>query len=259
MKRLDKENKLESPFEKGGFRGILRGKSTLRLQVFLSHNGVCSRRKAMEVVQSGRVCVNGRVVREPSTPVNSRKDKISVDGKVIQEKTYDYIMLNKPRGYVTTKVGQSSDKTVFDLFPQIFQHLSPAGRLDKDTEGLLLFTNDGDVAYRLTHPKFNLDKTYFVQVSGRLEDINKQKLERGVMVEKKKTAPAKIKNVKVLKDRTELLMTIHEGRKRQIRLMFSSVGHKVKYLKRLSQGPLVLGTLKVGEWRSLTEGEVRKL
>jgi len=234
-------------------------KNNLRLQVFLSHNGVCSRRQAMEVIQSGRVRVNGRIIREPSTPVNFRKDKISVDGKLIQEKAYDYIMLNKPRGYVTTKAGQFSDKTVFDLFPQKFHHLSPAGRLDKDTEGLLLFTNDGDAAYRLTHPKFNLDKTYFVQVSGRLELQSKQRLEQGVVVEKKKTAPAKIKNVRVLKDRTELMITIHEGRKRQIRLMFSSAGHKVKYLKRLSQGPLVLGSLKVGNWRSLTEGELKKL
>ncbi len=234
-------------------------KKNLRLQVFLSHNGVCSRRKAMEIIKAGRVAVNGLIVKEPATIINSDKDKINVDGKRIQEKKYDYILLNKPQGYVTTKVSQRSAKTVLDLFPHNLQHLSPVGRLDKDTEGLLLLTNDGDVAYRLTHPKFNINKVYFVRVLGCLSLQNKKKLEKGIIIDGKKTAPAQIKNIKILKDRTDLLITIHEGRKRQIRLMFSCLGHKVIYLKRITQGTLALGNLKVGQWRRLTESERKKL
>ena len=256
MKHYGRGDKLVNLIVKGS---IEKKSDSLRLQVFLSHNGVCSRRKAMDVIKDGRVSVNGLIVKEPSTSINIKNDNIKVDGVIIQEKKYDYIMFNKPQGYVTTKVSQRSAKTVFDLLPSSFQHLSPVGRLDKDTEGLLLFTNDGDTAYGLTHPKFNVDKVYFVEVEGCLNSQNKQKLEKGVIIDKKKTAPAKIKNVRVLSGSTELVITIHEGRKRQVRLMFSSIGHEVKYLKRLSQGPLVLGNLKVGKWRSLTEDERKKL
>jgi len=238
---------------------FIKKDNTLRLQVFLSHNGVCSRREALRIVQSGDVTVNGGVAREPSMLINPKMDVVEVEGRPVQAKAYAYIMLNKPKGFVTTKKAQFGAKTVFELLPPQLQHLLPAGRLDKDTEGLLVFTNDGDVAFQLTHPKFNLDKTYFVCVAGRLEEEDRLKLARGVYLGGKKTAPAKLKNVKRKKGETELMMTIHEGRKRQIRLMFAKVGHRVRYLKRMSQGPLVLGSLKVGKWRKLNAGEIKAI
>jgi len=231
----------------------------LRLQVFLSRNGVCSRRRAFDIIKEGRVTLNGQVCREPSTPVNPQGDHISVDKHKIKGKSYSYVLLNKPSGYTTTKADRHARKTVLDLLPRKFQHLSPVGRLDKDTEGLLLLTNDGDVAYQLTHPKFNVDKTYFVRILGRLAIDQKKKVEGGVYIDKKKTSPATIKNIRPLKNQTELMITIHEGRKRQIRYMFAKVGCRVIYLKRLNQGPLSLGPLKKGMCRTLTKQEITKL
>lgn len=213
----------------------------------------------MDIIQEGRVELNGQVCREPSTSVDASRDQVFVDGKRIQGKEYDYVVLNKPAGYTTTKSDRHAEKTILDLLPGKFRHLSPAGRLDRDTEGLLLLTNDGDAAYRLTHPKFNVDKTYFARITGRLEEDRKKRLEQGVVIEGKKTSACRIKDVKVLKDKTELAITIHEGRKRQIRLMFASAGHKVIYLKRLAQGPLVLGALKIGQWRLLSQIEIEQL
>lgn len=234
-------------------------KKTIRLQVFLSRNGVCSRRDALKVVQGGRVEVNGRIVREPSTPVTAGKDKIFVDGKIVKGKPYAYILLNKPAGFVTTKADRFAERTVFDLLPTQFRYLSPAGRLDKDTEGLLFLTNDGDAAFRLTHPRFNVEKVYFVKILGKLDARNKGKIEKGVFLDGKKTSPSKIKNIKLLKEQTVLTITIHEGRKRQVRRMFASAGHKVVYLKRISHGPLLLGPLATGRWRALNKKEISVL
>ena len=200
--------------------------------------------------------VNGEVILEPSTPIDSSRDKITVNGKVIQEKTHDYVLLNKPTGYVTTRKDRFAEKTVFDLLPQEFHHLVPAGRLDKDTEGLLLLTNDGDLVYRLTHPSFNIDKVYFVRVLGIWDEKIKEKIEKGVMIDGSKTAPAKIDRIKILRNQTEATITIHEGRKRQVRRMFEKFRLKVIYLKRLSQGPLTLGTLRTGQWRQLDKKEI---
>ncbi|MGE0267973.1 MAG: pseudouridine synthase [Candidatus Omnitrophota bacterium] len=234
-------------------------KINIRLQVFLSHNGVSSRRKAMEIVQSGRVRVNGHVVREPSTPVDPARDHVTVDGHGVADKHFEYIMLNKPAGYVTTKEERPTAENVFKLLPEKYRHLVTIGRLDKNTEGLLIFTNDGDTVYKLTHPKFDVDKTYQVRVMGELNAKEKSALMSGVVIEGKKTAPARIARVTVKDSLTEFLITIHEGRKRQIRLMCDKVGHKVVYLKRLTQGPIRLGGLPSGGWRSLTQTEINQL
>lgn len=231
----------------------------MRLQVFLSHNGVCSRREGLRVVQDGRVMVNGKLITEPSFQVDPSKDRILVDRKPVKVQPTTYVMMNKPKGCVTTKEDPFADKTVLDLLPKSFQHLVPAGRLDKDTEGLLLLTNDGDVAYKLTHPKFNVNKTYYARIQGRLGDEAKLKLEQGVVIEGEKTAPAKIFDVKWRARETECKITIHEGKKRQIRIMFSIMGHKVTYLCRLKQGPLKLGNLPTGEHRRLRPDEVENL
>jgi 23S rRNA pseudouridine2605 synthase len=230
----------------------------MRLQVFLSHNGVCSRRDAMELVQSGRVRVDGRVVREPSTPVEG-SEEITVDGQRIGIKQFSYVMLNKPSGYTTTKDDPHADKIVMDLLPGEMRHLSPVGRLDRESEGLLLLTNDGPLALKLTHPKFHADKTYLVRVKGELTQEKQTKMETGVEVEGRKTAPCRIIEVKYNGTDTEFKITLNEGRKRQIRMMVKSVGHRVNYLCRLSMGKLQLGDLNKGAWRYLTPEEVKLL
>ena len=231
----------------------------IRLQVFLSRNGVCSRRRAMDIVKEGHVQLNGQVCCEPSTLVDPGKDHVVVDDKKIHGRKYEYVLLNKPDGYMTTKADPHADRTVFDILPPQFHHLSPVGRLDRDTEGLLLLTNDGDVAYRLTHPKFNIEKVYYACLDGELLPEKKGKIERGIYIEGQKTAPAKIRVIKASRGKTELMVTIHEGRKRQIRIMFAKEGYKVSYLKRVAQGPLSLGTLKRGCWRLLDRWEIDKL
>jgi pseudouridine synthase len=233
--------------------------NTIRLQVFLSHNGVASRRGAMELVQAGRVTVNGKVVLEPSTPVDASKDKITFDGKLVEARQFSYILLNKPPGYVTTKEDAHAEKTVMDLLPAQFKHLVPVGRLDKETQGLLLLTNDGDLAHQLTHPRFDVGKTYRVMIGGKLIAEKKRRIEAGVTIEGYKTAPCTISGLKENGDLSEFLVTLHEGRKRQIRLMMKSVGCNVTYLQRVTQGPLKLGDLPVGKWRELTPDELKQL
>lgn len=231
----------------------------LRLQVYLSRSGHCSRRKAFDLIQAGRVYVNGRLVTEPSTPVNPITDRVSAEGRAVIYKNFDYIVLNKPKGYVTTKSDPHAGKTVYALVPKEYHHLSPAGRLDKDSEGLLLFTNDGGLAYSLTHPKFESDKVYAVTVEGKLTAGGVKKLCDGVNLDGKKTSPAQIAHLAPRGARTAFQMTIHEGRKRQIRRMLESIGHKVVDLKRIQQGPLALRNLKLGEWRKLDADEIKAL
>ena len=163
----------------------------IRLQVFLSHNGVCSRRSAMTFVKGGRVQVNGKVVLEPSYPVDSDSDHIKVDGKLIRNKVFDYVLLNKKSGYIVTTEQRPATTNVFKLLPRKYHHLSAVGRLDKNTEGLLIFTNDGDSAFKLTHPKFNVDKTYLVHVKGVLDGKSVDRLSKGIMIEGKKNSQGK--------------------------------------------------------------------
>lgn len=237
---------------------VINSKDPIRLQVFLSRAGVCSRRKAMDVIKEGRVVVNGQIVREPSTPV-SAGDAVSVDGKVLGEKRHEYILLNKPQGVVTTKADRFAEKTVMDLLPEDLQHLHPVGRLDKETEGLLILTNDGELTLRLTHPRYYIEKTYAVRVKGSLSPQEQRFLEGGIVIDGKKTAPSKISQTKSLGPVTEFLIVIHEGRKRQIRLMLAALGHPVAFLKRVSEGPITLGTLKTGSWRRLTQMEIQQI
>lgn len=231
----------------------------MRLQVFLSHSGVSSRRKAMDIIQSGRVKVNGKLITEPSHDVDAQKDSVSVDDRPVLHKKFDYILLNKPEGYVTTKADKFAEKTVFELMPLEFQHLVPVGRLDKNTQGLLLFTNDGDVVYKLTHPSQNVDKIYYFEIEHGLDARTIRALERGVMIEDERTSPAKLKMISEQDEFHSGEITIHEGRKRQIRLMFKKVGNRVIVLRRVAQGPLRLDRLLSGSWRHLTEDEIRKL
>ncbi|MDP8266349.1 MAG: pseudouridine synthase [Candidatus Aceula meridiana] len=230
----------------------------IRLQVFLSRSGVCSRRRAMELIQDGKVSVNGQVVKEPSYGT-SESDKVSFLGKPVTKKEFDYVLLNKPVDVTTTLKDPFAKKTVIDILPQNLKHLNPVGRLDKNTEGLLFLTNDGDLAHKLTHPKFNIDKVYFVTISKPLKTKDKIRLEKGIILEGKKTFPCRIDDIRSIQGEISLRMTIHEGRKRQIRLMFSALRYKVIYLRREKQGPLILGSLKTGAWRKLTSKELESL
>lgn len=227
----------------------------MRLQVFLSHGGACSRRKALALILSGKVSVNGALCLEPSHPVDPDSDTVLLFGAPVSLKKKIYLLLNKPSGTVTTAYDRFAPKTVLDLLPKEFRHLHPAGRLDKDTKGLLLLTNDGDLAYRLTHPSFEVNKTYRARLSKPMDDRDIQRLEKGVLLDAKKTAPCKIKKVSP----AEVEMTIHEGRKRQVRRMFALLNYGVLDLIRIKQGSLDLGGLKTGAWRLLAPQEVAQL
>ena len=225
----------------------------MRLQVFLSKAGVCSRRAAVGFIRSGKVSVNSKKIIEPSFKVDPEKDRVFLNGKRISPREKIYIMLNKPKGVTTTKKDRFAKKTVMDLLPRRFKHLNPVGRLDKDTTGLILLTNDGDMINRFTHPKFNIDKTYEVKLDKELVSSDKRMMEKGVIIDGSFTAECRIK----MRSKNEVEMTLHEGRKRQIRRMFSSVGYKVRGLKRTREGLLNLAALPEGRWRLLTRDEIK--
>jgi len=227
----------------------------MRLQVFLAHAGVCSRRKALILIQSGKITVDHQVVLEPSCPVQSGADKVFFNGKQVHVLKKIYVVLNKPKGVVTTVKDRFAEKTVCDLLPKNLKHLYPAGRLDKETTGLLLLSNDGDVTQHLLHPSFEVQKTYAAILDRDISEEDRIRLERGVLLDDKKTAPCRIKKTGLC--RVEI--TIHEGRKRQIRRMFALRRYHVKDLARIKQGSLVLGDLKEGQWRFLTKGEELEL
>ncbi|MFC1600357.1 pseudouridine synthase [Patescibacteria group bacterium] len=218
-------------------------KNSMRIQRFIALNSAYSRRTAEKLIDEGSVKLNGKIVTEQGVKVEPG-DSVKVNNKLIQAaKETVTIMLNKPAGYVTTKKDELDRKTVMDLIP--YKDLVPVGRLDKDTEGLLLFTNDGDLAYNLTHPKFEHEKEYEVRLRDPLSIEDKEKLEQGVRFDGRRTAPSRITKLKG----KECNITIHEGRKRQIRRMFEVVGNKVIYLKRIRIGKVKLGNLQKGNFK----------
>lgn len=208
------------------------------------------------MVRSGKVSVNKAKVIEPSFNVDPEIDDVRIDGRRVSIEKKEYVLLNKPRGFVSTRKDKFAARTVFDCLPKSFGHLYPVGRLDKDTQGLLLFTNDGNLAFRLMHPKFCVDKEYLVSLSRDLSIIDKAKLEKGIMLDAKLTSPAKITCGKAP---NIVRIVIHEGRKRQVRKMFFEAGYEVITLKRLSYGSIRLGDLGEGKWRYLSEKEKGEL
>jgi len=231
-----------------------------RIQKIISAAGVTSRRAAEQLITEGRVRVNGQVVTELGTKADASKDHIKVDGKLINPKQPPvYIMLNKPAGYVTTMADPEGRPTVLNLLRGLKTRVYPVGRLDYNTEGLLLLTNDGDFAHLITHPKHEFPKTYRAKVKGVLEDHQIEQLEKGIYLDDGKTAPAKLKKVSKEEANSWLEITIYEGRKRQVRRMFDRVGHSVIKLKRTKTGNLILGDLPEGVFRYLTPAEVEAL
>jgi len=203
------------------------------------------------------VKVNGITVKELGTKVNPESDIIEVDGKVCNiDKEYVYILLNKPKGILTSVKDPFGRPTVIDLLKGIKTKVFPVGRLDKDTQGLLLLTNDGELTYKITHPKHKVEKTYIAHVEGVVCPKDIEALKNGIMLEDGLTSPAKVKIIKKLDNSTVLELKIHEGRKRQVRRMCDAIGHPVINLKRTQIGNLSLNGLKVGQWRYLNQDEI---
>lgn len=231
-----------------------------RLQKFLAHAGIASRRMCENIIKSGRVKVNGKTVCEPGFKIDPQNDKVQVDGQYVKHKQKNIcLMLNKPRGYVSTVKDERGRKTVLDLVKHIDERVYPVGRLDYRSEGLLILTNDGDLTYFLTHPKNKIPKTYRVRVRGVPSMDKLEKLASGVELEDGRTSPAKISLIDILKGNALLEITITEGKNRQIRKMCEHVGHPVLRLVRTRIGPLELRKLPSGKVRELTQKELKML
>ncbi len=233
----------------------------MRLQKFLAGAGIASRRKCEEYIAQGRVEVNGQTVREPGFLVDPATDRIKYMGRPVkQEKKKIYIMLNKPAGCVSTCKDERGRPTVMRYVQDVDKRLYPVGRLDFTTEGLLLLTNDGDLANRLTHPRHSVDKKYLAVIESDITEEEIEKLMKGVVLDDgQKTAPAVFKILNCTPQRSEILCVIREGKNRQIRRMFDAVGKNVRYLKRVGVGDIKLGNLKKGQYRYLTAEEVEYL
>lgn len=231
-----------------------------RLQKYMARCGVASRRRCEEIIQQGRVKVNGKTVTGMGCKIEPDEDEIEVGGTVIKPRGKKvYLMLNKPVGYVSTASDQFGRKTVMDLVKDVTERIYPVGRLDYDSEGLLLLTNDGDFAYRMTHPSHEVDKEYLALVSGVPTGKELNLLRNGVEVEQYVTSPAKVDVAEIKRGKALLKITIHEGKNRQVRKMCDAVGYPVERLKRTAVGPIRLGSLMAGQWRYLTKKEIDRL
>ena len=232
----------------------------IRLQKYLALCGVASRRTAEKMIADGRVRVNDRLITEMGVQVDEELDRVTVDGKQVSpEKQKYYLVYHKPVGEVTTVSDPEGRATVMDRFVGFPARIYPVGRLDYDTEGLLLLTNDGEMMNHLLHPSREVVKTYWVKVSRQVTDEELMRLRRGVMIDDRLTSPARVKLIREETFATVLLISIHEGRNRQVRKMVEAIGHQVVALRRIGFGPILLGDLPAGRWRALTEEEIAQL
>lgn len=232
----------------------------IRLQKYMAQCGVASRRKCEEMIKSGQVTINGEVVRDMGVKIDPSHDRVFVNGKRISlEENYVYIMLNKPRGYITTVKDQYNRPTVMDLVKDISERIYPIGRLDYESEGLLLLTNDGNIAFHLTHPRHQIDKEYVVRVEGCPSSEDIDKLRNGIDIGGFITSPAQVDLIRKNKQTSLIRITIKEGKNRQVRRMFDAIGHPVIYLKRIRICNIKLGNLELGKWRHLTNKELEAL
>ncbi|HEX7051647.1 MAG TPA: pseudouridine synthase [Longimicrobiales bacterium] len=234
--------------------------SEMRLQKFLSRAGVASRRAAEAIIREGRVRVNGRVVTELGAKVDPDADAVEVDGRRVRTAPPLWVALNKPPGYVSTRRDPQRRPTVYDLVPADFSSLFHVGRLDAESEGLMLLTNQGDIAHRLLHPRYGVDRVYTVETAGDVDDAALRRLREGVRLE---DGPARVAAVErrgsPAPGRSRLRVTMREGRKREVRRLFDAIGHPVERLVRIRYGPIRLGRLASGAWRRLSEREVAAL
>lgn len=234
--------------------------ATIRLQKYLAGCGVASRRKAEEIIVEGRVSVDGKVITAMGAQIDPATQEIRLDGKLVT--AHDdllYILLNKPQGYVTTMSDPQGRPIVTSLLSGIKARLFPVGRLDLDTEGALILTNDGELAQKIQHPSYEVTKTYEAQVLGRPSEKMLQRLAQGILLEGKKTAPASLMLIARQSGTSSIRITIHEGRKRQVKKMFQAIGHPVVHLKRIAYGHLFLQGLATGKYRILTPEDLKKI
>lgn len=231
----------------------------IRLQKYLAERGIASRRKCEELISLGRVSVDGVVITEMGFKLNGN-EQVYVNNKLVQNKEQlEYVMLNKPEGYITTSHDQFERPTVLDLVLDTQSRLFPVGRLDYDTSGLLLLTNDGDLTFKLTHPKHNVEKTYIARVVGIPNKHEIKKMEEGLVIDGYKLSPCKCFIVNSTENEASLKIIIKEGKNRQVRKMCEAIGHRVVGLKRIATGDLLLGELEKGKYRHLTDEEIEYL
>lgn len=231
-----------------------------RLQKVIAQAGIASRRKAEQLIEEGKVTVNGKKITELGTKVGLN-DEVKVEGVPIERERKVYYLFYKPRGIISAVTDDKNRKTVVDYFPHVEERIFPVGRLDYDTSGLLLMTNDGEFANLMTHPRYQMDKTYIVKTEGIVERHLLKRIMSGLQLEDGKTAPAKVKELAIdrKKNRSLLEVTIHEGRNRQVRRMFEAIGHPVQKLRRDRFAHLTLQGLNAGDYRELTAHEVKQL
>lgn len=231
----------------------------MRLNKFLSNSGVASRRKCDLLIEEGKVTVNGKVVTELGLKINEKKDKVKVDGKDVSlPSSFVYIKLNKPKGYACTASDEKGRKTIYDLV-DCEERLFSIGRLDYDTEGLIILTNDGDFANKVAHPRFQTEKEYRVTAEGEIKESELAVMRKGVVVDGERMPSARIEKLSYENGFTKLAVIIDEGQNRQVRRMFEAIGHEIKLLKRVRIGLVKLGGLKRGEYKDLTEEELNLL
>jgi 23S rRNA pseudouridine2605 synthase len=234
--------------------------SSMRINKYLARSGVASRRHADTLIRQGRVKINGVPIRQLGIQVQDSKDVVEVDGQVVSpERGSYYLMMNKPSGYLVSARDPHHKRLVTSLLKSYKGKVFPVGRLDFDSSGLLLFTNDGNLAFRLSHPRFKVNKTYEVVCQGPIDDVSLHQLEAGIELNDGMTAPAGVRLIQKDENSSQVQVTIHEGRKRQVRRMFDRIGYPVKSLRRISFGNLRLSNLPEGSFVHLKKGQLQKL
>lgn len=229
-----------------------------RLNKFIASSGLCSRRKADELIESGKVLVNGKVVKEMGFQVGP-KDKVVIDKQLIKPQRHEYYKFYKPAGYITTSEDEKGRKTIYDILPKELQNMKPVGRLDKDSTGLLILTNDGDLINALTHPSIKVPKVYNVVVEAAVHRHELEQMANGIEIEPNKTAYADIQVLSIDNKRTEMQVTLYQGMNRQIRKMFEHFGYEVKVLKRIQHATITIDGLKRGDIKPIKPIQIREL
>ena len=231
----------------------------VRLQKFLADAGLASRRASEQIIRAGRVWVNGRVVAQLGTKIDPVEDRVTVDGERIKPKRKLYVAVNKPRGYLCTRSDSARRPTLGELLPKEWQHLYSVGRLDNDTEGLIFLTNDGQFSLRITHPRYGTRKTYRVTVAGRVEPKHLEQFKTGVMDQGERLHADGVRLVSANNTCSIVELDLTEGKNREVRRLCAALGLEVSRLQRTKIGPIRLGELPAGKWRTLTEPEIKSL
>lgn len=230
----------------------------MRINKYIAQSGIASRRKADEIIEQGRVKVNGETVTLLGFEIR-RRDKVTVDGKLVQARQYEYYRFYKPAGYITSADDERGRKTIYDILPDNMRNLKPVGRLDRESSGLLILTNDGDLIYELTHPSIKVSKVYRVTVDAKLAKKDLETLAAGIEIEKGKVAYADVETIEATNKETVLVMTLYQGMNRQIRRMIEYLGHNVVSLKRIRHGTIDIEGLKKGQFKPLKPRQIKEL